>query len=210
MNFSQKLGLFILIAISAAYVYFSFFSKEGIHIPTLPSFNHEDENNSELPPAILDEITTTTPNEVPTETPQKHTVKTVKIFVTDSNGKIRSLNRKCDTAQEKSCFAFAIKELVSAPSNWEKSKGFTSEIPSNTKILSIREGEGSVMIDLSSAFESGGGAESTYTRVMQVIKTAKANTNLPVYLYINGKQADVIGGEGIMIKQPLSERSLDD
>ena len=66
------------------------------------------------------------------------------------------------------------------------------------------------MVDLSSAFESGGGAESTYTRVMQVIKTAKANTNLPVYLYINGKQADVIGGEGIMIKQPLSERSLDD
>lgn len=210
MNFSQKLGLFILIAISAAYVYFSFFSAEGIHIPTLPSFNHEDENNSELPPAILDEITTTTPNEVPAETPQKHTVKTVKIFVTDSNGKIRSLNRKCDTAQEKSCFAYAMKELVSAPSNWEKSKGFTSEIPSNTKILSIREGEGSVMIDLSSAFESGGGAESTCTRVMQVIKTAKANTNLPVYLYINGKQADVIGGEGIMVKQPLSERSLDD
>ena len=210
MNFSQKLGLFILIAISAAYVYFSFFSTEGIHIPTLPSFNHEDENNSELPPAILDEITTTTPSEVPTETPHKHTVKSVKIFVTDSNGKIRSLNRKCDTAQEKSCFAYAMKELVSAPSNWEKSKGFTSEIPSNTKILSIREGEGSVMIDLSSAFESGGGAESTYTRVMQVIKTAKANTNLPVYLYINGKQADVIGGEGIMIKQPLSERSLDD
>lgn len=210
MNFSQKLGLFILIAISAAYVYFSFFSKEGIHIPTLPSFNHEDENNSELPPAILEEITTTTPNEVPAETPQKHTVKSVKIFVTDSNGKIRSLNRKCDTAQEKSCFAFAIKELVSAPSNWEKSKGFASEIPSGTKILSIREGEGSVMVDLSSAFESGGGAESTCTRVMQVIKTAKANTNLPVYLYINGKQADVIGGEGIMIKQPLSERSLDD
>ena len=210
MNFSQKLGLFILIAISAAYVYFSFFSAEGIHIPTLPSFNHQEDNNSELPPAMLEEITTTTPSNVPTETPQKHTVKYVKIFVTDSNGKIRSLNRKCDTAQEKSCFAFAIKELVSAPSNWEKSKGFTSEIPSGTKILSIREGEGSVMVDLSSAFESGGGAESTCTRVMQVIKTAKANTNLPVYLYINGKQADVIGGEGIMIKQPLSERSLDD
>ena len=111
---------------------------------------------------------------------------------------------------EKSCFAFAIKELVSAPTKWEKSKGFTSEIPQGTKILSVREGEGSIMIDLSSAFEAGGGAESTYTRVKQVIKTAKSNTNLPVYLYINGKQADVIGGEGIMIKQPLSERSLDD
>lgn len=207
MNFSQKLGLFILIAISAAYIYFSFFTSEGM--PTLPSFHHGD-NNSELPPEVLEEITTTTPAETPVETPKKHSVKSVKIFVTDANGKMRSLERKCDTIKEKSCFAYAIKELVSAPSNWEKSKGFTSEIPSGTKILSIREGEGSIMIDLSSAFESGGGAESTCTRVMQVIKTAKANTNLPVYLYINGKQADVIGGEGIMVKQPLSERSLDD
>lgn len=211
MNFSQKLGLFILITISVAYVYFSFFSAEGVHLPSLPSFNHQEkDNNAELPPEILEEITTTTPSEIPTETPQKHTIKSVKIFASDSNGKLRSLNRKCDTAKEKSCFAYAIKELISAPSNWEKSKGFTSEIPSNTKILSIREGEGSIMIDLSSSFESGGGAESTCTRVMQVIKTAKANTNLPVYLYINGKQADVVGGEGIMVKQPLSERSLDD
>ena len=73
-----------------------------------------------------------------------------------------------------------------------------------------REGDGNIMIDLSSAFEGVGGAESTYTRVRQVIKTAKANTSQPVYLYINSRQADVIGGEGIMIKQPLSERSLDD
>ena len=58
--------------------------------------------------------------------------------------------------------------------------------------------------------KAGGGTESTYTRIKQLIKTAKANTNLPVYLYINGRQADVIGGEGIMLKQPLSERSLDD
>ena len=28
MNFSQRLGLFILIAISIAYVYFSFFNKD--------------------------------------------------------------------------------------------------------------------------------------------------------------------------------------
>lgn len=210
MNFAQKLGLFILIAISAAYVYFSFFSNSEIHLPTLPSFKHEENGNTELPPEMFEEITTTAPTEVPVETPKKHAVKSVKIYVSDSNGKLRSLNRKCDTAQEKSCFAYAIRELVSAPSNWEKSKGFTSEIPSGTKILSIREGEGSIMIDLSSTFESGGGAESTYTRVMQVIKTAKANTNLPVYLYINGKQADVVGGEGIMVKQPLSERSLDD
>ena len=206
MNFSQKLGLFILIVISVAYVYFSFFSsKDGFHV-NFP--RHQEE---ELPP--VEEFTPTEPVEEPAQVQEpvkEHSYKTIKIFVTDSNGNIRSVNRKCDSTVEKSCFAFAIKELVSAPTKWEKSKGFTSEIPQGTKILSVREGEGSIMIDLSSAFEAGGGAESTYTRVKQVIKTAKANTNLPVYLYINGKQADVIGGEGIMIKQPLSERSLDD
>ena len=66
------------------------------------------------------------------------------------------------------------------------------------------------MIDLSSNFEAGGGAESTYMKVKQIIKTVNSNTNIPTYLYINGKQANVIGGEGIMIKQPLSERSFDE
>lgn len=200
MNFAQKLGLFILILISVAYVYFSFFNSGEIHFPS---------HNEDLPPEIVDNVINP-PTEIPEEKPKTHEVKTIKIFVADTNGKLRSLSRKCDTSVEKSCFEYAIRELVAAPSKWEKSKGFTSEIPTGTKILSIREGEGSIMIDLSSAFETGGGAESTYTRVMQVIKTARANTNLPVYLYINGKQADVIGGEGIMVKQPLTERSLDD
>ena len=66
------------------------------------------------------------------------------------------------------------------------------------------------MIDLTSNFEAGGGAESTYMRIKQVIKTANANTSIPTYLYINGRQANVIGGEGIMIKQPLNERSFDE
>ena len=198
MNFSQKLGLFILIVISTAYVYFSFFSAEGFHLPT----------RDDTPP----DISELTPIDIPDDNIEntKQDIKTVKIYVTDSNGKLRSVNRNCNTETEKSCFQYAIKELISAPSNWEKSKGFTSEIPPGTKILSIREGEGSIMIDLSSAFEGGGGTESIYTRVRQVIKTAKANTNLPVYLYIDGHQADVIGGEGIMIKQPLNERSLDE
>ena len=201
MNFSQKLGLFILVMISAAYVYFSFFAKDGIHV------NFPERVPQVDTPEIPEPITP----EAPAEEVQikKHTVKNVKIFITGADGKLRSVNRQCDSAVQKSCFEYAIRELVSAPSNWEKSKGFTSEIPTGTKILSVREGEGSVMIDLSSSFESGGGAESTYTRVMQVIKTARSNTNLPVYLYINGRQADVVGGEGIMIKQPLNERSLD-
>ena len=202
MNFSQKLGLFCLIVITLAYVYFSFFNKEGFKLPkkntetTFVTSNEVFENNN-------------TSSQTPKKT-VKPEIKTVKIFVTDSKGNLRSVIRKCDTSVENSCFAFAIKELVKAPTQWEKNKGLSSEIPAGTKILSIRESVNNILIDLSPAFESGGGAESTYIRVYQLIKTAQANTKSPVYLYINGKQADVIGGEGIMIKQPLSERSFND
>jgi len=202
MNFSQKLGLLILIVIAVAYVYFSFFAAEGFHFNVPQRMPAEEHDNYPFMPSEEEEAQ-------PPVSQKKSTIKTVKIFVANSDGKLRSVNRECDTAVQKSCFEFAIKELLQAPSKWEKSKGFTSEIPAGTKMLSVREGEGSIMIDLSSAFEAGGGAESTYTRVLQIIKTARANTNLPVYLYINGKQADVIGGEGIMIKQPLSEKSLE-
>ena len=200
MNFSQKFGIFCLIIITVVYVYFSFFNKEGFVFPKRNDFEHTNVSPTE---------NIENPNDKD-DANQKTEVKTVKIFVTDSKGNMRSVNRKCDTSIEQSCFAFAIKELIKAPSDWEKKKGLSSEIPSVTKILSVREGANNILIDLSSDFESGGGAESTYIRVKQLIKTAQANTKTPVYLYLNGRQADVIGGEGIMLKQPLTEKSLDD
>ena len=200
MNFSQKFGIFCLILITLIYVYFSFFTKEGFNFPSENTIEKQNNNMTEKPDNNSETI----------ETPSKSEIKIVKIFVTDTKGNLRSVNRKCDKTTEKSCFAFAIKELVAAPTSWEKNKGLSSEIPATTRVLSVREGSNNILIDLSSAFESGGGAESTYMRVKQLIKTAQANTKLPVYLYINGKQADVIGGEGIMLKQPLTEKSLDD
>ena len=202
MNFGQKLALFILITLTVVYVYFALFNKEGFSVK-LPKFNNEI---FETPNITINDDEENHDE----ENNDKKEIKNVKIYILDSSGKIRSVNRKCETSLEQSCFEYAIKELLKAPTNWEKSKGFSSEIPANTKILSIRRGEGIQQIDLSSDFEMGGGTESIYTRVYQIIKTVNANTKLPVYLYINGKQADVIGGEGIMIKQPLSERSLDE
>ncbi len=198
MNFSQRFGIFCLVLITVVYVYFSFFNKEGFDF-----FGNGTQYSIEETPSING-------NEQPSDEKQKDKSKTVKIYITDSNGKLRSVNRNCNLAVEKSCFEYAIKELISAPTKWEKSKGLNSEIPPDTKILSIREDSRNILIDLSSNFESGGGAESTYTRVRQLIKTANSNTKLPVFLYVNGKQANVIGGEGVMIKQPLNERSLDE
>lgn len=201
MNFSQRLGLFVLIAISVAYLYFSFFNQEI----KIPNFSQEEEKQE-----VYNPLENQNKEKVEENKTQKFEKKTVKIFLLDNTGNLRSVNRICDTEIEKSCFKYAIKELVNAPSKWEKSKGFTSEIPYGTRIISVRESANSIMIDLTSNFEAGGGAESTYMRVKQIIKTANANTSIPTYLYINGRQANVIGGEGIMIKQPLNERSFDE
>ena len=198
MNFSQRFGLLILIAITILYVYFSFFHKDF----KIPEFSNSSKKPAEYNPLEKENLKEEMENSAFS--------KTVKIFLLDASGNLKVSKRECDTRVEKSCFEYAIKELISAPTNWEKSKGYTSEIPLGTKVLSVRETSNNILIDLSSNFESGGGAESTYMRIKQIIKTANANTSVPTYLYINGKQANVIGGEGIMIKQPLNERSFDE
>ena len=197
MNFSQRFGLFILIVISLVYVYTSFFNKNI----SIPDFGKDKDTNISYEP--IDKA------EENISDIQNNEPKVVKIFVIDKSANIRAVNRTCDPNVEKSCFEYAIKELVTAPTRWERSKGFSSEIPQGTKVLSVRESDKSIMIDLSSNFEAGGGTESTVYRIKQVIKTANSNTSLPVYLYINVKQANVIGGEGIMLKQPLNEGSID-
>lgn len=103
---------------------------------------------------------------------------------------------------------YAISSLVLGPKQSEKSAGIYSEIPSGTSVLDVEDRSNVVIINLSRKFENGGGTDSVYKRLYQIIKTAERNTDKPVYLYIEGKQADVIGGDGIMLSQPLTENSL--
>lgn len=121
----------------------------------------------------------------------------------------KAVNRAYDEEIDGSKIKFAIQALISGPKMDEQAKGVYSEIPSSTRIISINETSAEVIINLSADFENGGGTESLYKRLYQLIKTAKRNTTKPVYLYIEGRKADVIGGEGIMITQPLNDNSLD-
>lgn len=105
---------------------------------------------------------------------------------------------------------FAVKSLLKGPDLIEKTAGAYSEIPQSTKLLSVKHSSNKVIIDLSSDFQYGGGTDSIYSRMMQLIKTSSANSDgKKVYLYLDGKQVNTLGGEGIMISQPLSESSLD-
>lgn len=121
----------------------------------------------------------------------------------------KAVNREYDKDVDGSKIKFAIQSLIAGPKQNEKAKGVYSEIPQGTRILSINESSDKVVINLNSTFEQGGGTESIYKRLNQIIKTAKMNTDKPVYLYLDGNKAEVIGGEGIMITQPLNDKSLE-
>ena len=154
----------------------------------------------------------------PEEKAQKpvETKKTEKTYVTvyflgmDKNDTNIFKKVKRELPQGQSKLKFALNQLIAGPTPYEKNLGVYSEIPKNVQIKGIVESKNKIIIDVSSNIQNGGGADSLYSRMKQLIKTALANSpKKPIYLYIDGKQAEVLGGEGIMISQPLNENSLD-
>jgi len=169
---------------------------------------------TEIPdnPQVTVEPDRTDPSQKPpVENPKSQ--EFVNVFFIGKNGNneevYRAVKRSYNKDVDGSKIKFAINCLVQGPKSSEKTKGVYTEIPSSTELLGVTEKPDRVIVNLSSAYATGGGTESVYKRLFQLIKTAKRNTEKPVYLFIDGKQADVIGGDGIMITQPLSETSLD-
>lgn len=172
---------------------------------------HNDEN-------VSGSLTPVPETQIPQEEEQQPIAKPVEkvyvnVFFIGQDGTkqeiYRAVNRQYNKDVDGSKIKFAINALISGPTAYEKSKGVYSEIPAGTRVISINESADKVVINLNSSFENGGGTDSLYKRLYQLIKTAKRNTSKPVYLYIDGQKAEVIGGEGIMITQPLNENSLD-
>ncbi len=171
---------------------------------------HNDDNISG-PIIPQEETEVQKPQETPHTKPTEKTYVSI-YFIGQNSAKedvYKSVSREYKKDTDGSKIKFAIQSLISGPKQDEKTNGIYTEIPSGTKLISITETSDKVIINLNSTFEQGGGTESIYKRLNQLIKTAKNNTNKQVYLYLNGNKAEVIGGEGIMITQPLNENSLD-
>lgn len=134
----------------------------------------------------------------------------VYMLTTDKSGNqfLKPVKRPLKAGEDK--LSNAIKLLISGPNGAEKASGIYTEVPSNTHLNSITTYDAKVIIDMAGSFAYGGGSDSLYSRLRQLIKTVLANSDKPVYLYIDGKQANVVGGEGITISQPLKENSLDE
>ncbi|MBD2346350.1 GerMN domain-containing protein [Anabaena subtropica] len=100
----------------------------------------------------------------------------------------------------------AFQNLLAGPTEGTDS----TTIPQGTKLLGLKiENNDEVHVNLSESFTSGGGSTSMMGRVGQVVYTATSlNPNAKVYIEVNGKQLDVLGGEGVVLDQPLTRESF--
>ncbi len=198
MNFFSKLIVICLIILAIIYVKDNFITDKNdnvydqIHQPKRTETQQTYEQNPNMS------------NGKNTETVKP----TINIYFTNSNsGALKKITKSLPSNEDR--LNYAVNELLKGPDLKEKNQGYSSEIPKGTKLLGIKD-EGSIIIlDISDEFQYGGGTESQYTRLNQLIKTVlEQKPNKPVYLYLNGKKAEIIGGEGILLTQPLSENSL--
>ena len=203
MGFWSKLVILALAALAFFYVKVNFFDTPHAKV----------EKKLVVEEQVAEPVKKVEPTENKKQEEEKKVTKTyvtVYFLGMDKNdtGIFKKVKREFPQGQSK--LKFALNQLMNGPSQYEKSVGVYSEIPKNVKILGIVESSNKIIIDVSGNIQTGGGADSIYSRMKQFIKTALANSpKKPIYLYIDGKQAEVLGGEGIMISQPLSENSLD-
>ena len=151
--------------------------------------------------------------ELPTQNPKLKTKEYVNIYFIGKNSNdeevYKAVRRTYSSDVDGSRIKFAVYALIGGPKPEETELGVYTEIPNSAQVISISEQSDRVIVNLNSSFVNGGGADSLYKRLYQLIKTVKLNSQLPVYLYIDGHKADVIGGEGIMLSQPLGDNSLE-
>lgn len=84
-----------------------------------------------------------------------------------------------------------------------------STIPTGTRLLGVRTEQDGIHVNLSSEFASGGGSASMVGRVGQVVYTATTfDQNARVFLEVDGKKLEVLGGEGLEIEQPLTRATF--
>jgi len=99
----------------------------------------------------------------------------------------------------------AFKSLLAGPTDPQ----FTSTIPKGTKLRSVKVKENGVHVDLSKDFTTGGGSASMTARLAQVLYTASSlNPDAKVWIDVDGKKLEVLGGEGLELDQPMTRSNF--
>lgn len=99
----------------------------------------------------------------------------------------------------------AFTRLLAGPTD----SALTTTIPTGTNLRNLTVDTNGVRVDLSKEFTEGGGSASMTGRVAQVLYTASTlDPKAKVWISVEGKPLDVLGGEGLMLDQPMTRESF--
>jgi spore germination protein GerM len=137
-------------------------------------------------------------------------VETVQVYwVKDAIGKFEAVPTKVavkQAGQPDATLQAAFNSLLAGP----KDATVFSEIPKGTKLRSLSVKNDEVYVDLSREFTSGGGSSSMTSRLGQVIYTATSlKPNTKVWISVEGKPLELLGGEGLEVSQPSTRQIFD-
>lgn len=99
----------------------------------------------------------------------------------------------------------ALTQLIAGPAP----ANTATTIPANTKLLDLAIKPDGIHLNLSREFTTGGGTSAMEGRLAQVLYTATSlNPEAPVWIAIAGKPLTTLGGEGLVIEQPLTRQQF--
>jgi germination protein M len=105
----------------------------------------------------------------------------------------------------------AMEALLEGPDPRERAAGVGSQIPPGTQFLGLTVANGIATVDLTSEFESGGGSASLNMRIAQVVYTLTQFPTVKGVLFeLDGSSVDVLGGEGVVVDQPVTRKDYRD
>lgn len=98
----------------------------------------------------------------------------------------------------------SVEALLEGPTAQETAAGMATQIPAGTALLDLAVQGGVATVDLSGAFDDGGGSLSMQLRVAQVVHTlTQFDTITAVGFRIDGERVQAIGGEGVLVDPPV-------
>lgn len=148
---------------------------------------------------------TTTPS--PTNlTAQEKGIQVYWLSATDTDIKFEPSTVKIQDSQDKQqSLEKAFQALLAGPSD----SNYTTTIPKDTKLLALSIAADGVHLNLSKEFAEGGGSASMTGRLGQILYTASTfDPNIPVWIEVEGEPLEVLGGEGLMVNQPMTRQDF--
>ena len=101
--------------------------------------------------------------------------------------------------------------LLGGAAGGDRYAPISSAIPAGTQLLGLTIKNGVATVDLSTEFDSGGGATSMQFRLAQVVYTlTQFSTVKSVIFQVEGQTVTVFGGEGIVLDGPVGRADFTD